>query len=76
MDQVPVIKAFSDSVIKWLAEYSTEENSVIQRYDVSFQKIQRFAADLGHVCDVAMEHGYIYLPGRPVPLDGGPCADL
>ena len=29
MDQVPVIKAFSDSAIKWLAEHSAEENSVI-----------------------------------------------
>ena len=58
MDQVPAIKAFSDSVIKWLAEHRTEENRVIGRYGVSFQKIRRFADELGHVCDVAMEHGY------------------
>ena len=58
MDQVPAIKAFSDSVIKWLAEHHTEENRVIGRYGVSFQKIRRFADELGHVCDVAMEHGY------------------
>ena len=58
MDQVPAIKAFSDSVIKWLAEHRTEENRVIGRYGVFFQKIRRFADELGHVCDVAMEHGY------------------
>ena len=58
MDQVPAIKAFSDSVIKWLAEHRTEENRVIWRYGVSFQKIRRFADELGHVCDAAMDHGY------------------
>ena len=57
MDQVPAIKAFSDSVIKWLAEHSAEENSVVQQYGVSFKKIRCFAVDLGHVCDDAMEHG-------------------
>ena len=58
MDQVPAIKAFSDSVIKWLAEHRTEENRVIGQYGLSFPKIRRFADELGHVCDVAMEHGY------------------
>ena len=57
-DQVPAIKAFSDSVIEWLAEHCAEENSVIRQYGVSFKKIRRFAVDLGHVCDTAMEHGY------------------
>ena len=36
MDQVPAIKAFADSVIKWLAEHGAEENRVIQQYGVSF----------------------------------------
>lgn len=57
-DQVPAIKAFADSVIKWLAEHSAEENRVIRQYGVSFKKIGRFAVGLGHVCDTAMEHGY------------------
>ena len=57
-DQVPAIKAFSDSVIEWLAEHCAEENSVIRQYGVSFKKIRRFAVDLGHVCDTAMEYGY------------------
>ena len=57
IDQVSAVKVFSDSVIKWLAEHDAEENSVIQRYGVSFPKIRRFAADLGHVCDAALEHG-------------------
>ena len=58
MDQVPAVKAFSDSVITWLEEHGTEENSVIRRYGLSYQKVRRFAADLRHVCDIAMEHGY------------------
>lgn len=57
-DQVPAIKAFADSVIKWLTEHSAEENNVIRQYGVSFKKIGSFAVDLGHVCDIAMEHGY------------------
>ena len=57
-DQVPVIKTFSQSIVKWLEEHGTEENRVIQQYGLSFPKIRRFADELGHVCDVAMEHGY------------------
>ena len=57
IDQVSAVKVFSDSVIKWLAEHDAEENCVIQRYGMSFPKIRRFAADLGHVCDAALEHG-------------------
>ena len=57
-DQVSTIKTFSQSIVKWLAEYGTEENRVIQQYDLCFPKIRRFADELGHVCDVSMEHGY------------------
>lgn len=57
-DQVPAIKTFSRSIVKWLEEHGTEENRVIQQYGLSFQKIRRFADKLGHVCDAAMEHGY------------------
>ena len=57
-DQVPTIKIFSQSIVKWLEEHGAEENRVIQQYGLSFQKIRRFADELGHVCDVAMEHGY------------------
>ena len=57
-DQVPVIKTFSQSIVKWLEEHGEEENRVIQQYGLSFPKIRRFADELGHVCDVAMEHGY------------------
>lgn len=57
-NQVPAIKIFSQSIIKWLEEHGTEENSVIQQYGLCFPKIRRFADELGHVCDVAMEHGY------------------
>ena len=57
-DQVPAIKTFSRSIVKWLEEHGTEENRVIQQYGLSFQKIRRFADELGHVCDAAMEHGY------------------
>ena len=57
-DQVPVIKTFSQSIVKWLEEHGTEENRVIQQYDLCFPKIRRFADELGQVCDVAMEHGY------------------
>ena len=57
-DQVPAIKTFSRSIVKWLEEHGTEENRVIGQYGLSFQKIRRFADELGHVCDAAMEHGY------------------
>lgn len=57
-DQVPVIKTFSQSIVKWLEEHGTEENRVIQQYDLCFPKIRRFADEFGQVCDVAMEHGY------------------
>ena len=57
-EQVPAIKTFSQSIIKWLEEHGTEENRVIQQYSLSFPKIRRFADKLGRVCDVAMEHGY------------------
>ena len=57
-DQVPAIKTFSRSIVKWLEEHGTEENRVIHQYGLSFQKIRRFADELGHVCDVAMEHEY------------------
>ena len=57
-DQVPAIKTFSQSIVKWLEEHGAEENRVIQQYGLSFPKIRRFADELGHVCDVAMEHGY------------------
>ena len=56
-DLVPVIKTFSQSIIQWLEEHGTEENRVIQKYGLSFPKIRRFADELDHVCDVAMEHG-------------------
>ena len=57
-DQVPAIKTFSQSIVRWLEEHDTEENRVLQQYCLSFQKIRCFAYKLGHVCDVAMEHGY------------------
>ena len=57
-DQVPYIQAFADSVATWLLEHGGEENRVIQKYGLSFQKIRRFAAELNRVCDVAIEHGY------------------
>ena len=57
-DQVSAIKTFSQSIVTWLEEHGTEENRVIQQYGLSFPKIRRFAGELGHVCDVAMEHGY------------------
>ena len=57
-DQVPAIKTFSQSIVKCLEEHGTGENRVIHQYGLSFQKIRRFADELGHVCDVAMEHGY------------------
>lgn len=57
-DQVPAIKTFSQSIVRWLEEHDTEENRVLQQYGLSFQKIRCFAYKLGHVCDVAMEHGY------------------
>ena len=57
-DQVPAIKTFSQSIVKWLEEHGTEENRVIEQYGLSFPKIRRFADKLGYVCDVAMEHGY------------------
>ncbi len=57
-DQVPAIKTFSQSIVKWLEKHSTEENRVIWQYGLSVQKIRRFADELGYVCDVAMEHGY------------------
>ena len=57
-DQVPAIKTFSRSIVKWLEEHGTEENRVIGQYGLSFPKIRRFADELGHVCDVAMEHEY------------------
>ena len=57
-DQVPAIKAFSQSIVKWLEEHGTEENRVIGQYGLSFNKIRCFADKLGHVCDAAMEHGY------------------
>ena len=57
-DQVPAIKTFSQSIVKWLEEHSAEENRVIGQYGMSFPKIRRFANELGHVCDVAMGHGY------------------
>lgn len=56
-NQVPAIKTLSQSIVKWLEEHGTEENRVIQQYGLSFPKIRRFADELGHVCDVAMEHG-------------------
>nr|WP_326190168.1 hypothetical protein [uncultured Oscillibacter sp.] len=55
---VPAIRAFSDSIGTWLEEHETEENRVIQKYGLSFQKIRRFTAELSRVCDVAIEHGY------------------
>ena len=42
-DQVPAIKTFSQSIVKWLDEHETEENSVIQQYDLSFLNIHHFA---------------------------------
>ena len=57
-DEVPAIKTFSQSIVKWLEEHGAEENRVIGQYGLSFPKIRRFADKLGHVCDVAMEHGY------------------
>ena len=57
-DQVPTIRAFADSVLNWLSIHGAEENRVIHQYGLSFPKIRRFADKLGHVCDVAMEHGY------------------
>lgn len=58
LDQVPAIKAFSDFILTWLSGHGEEENRVIQKYGVSFQKIRGFAAALIHVCGTAMEHGY------------------
>ena len=57
-DQVPAIKTFSQSIVKWLEGHGTEENNVIGQYGLSFTKIRRFADELGRVCDVAMEHEY------------------
>ena len=56
--QVSVIKAFSQSITKWLEEHSTEENKVIERYGLSFKKIRDFAITFRSVCDIAMKNGY------------------
>lgn len=58
IDQVPAIKAFSESIITWLEKRGAEENNIIQQYSVPFKKIRSFAVDLGYVCDAAMERGY------------------
>lgn len=39
-DQVPAIKTFSQSIVKWLEEHGTEENRLIQQYGLSFPKIR------------------------------------
>lgn len=56
-EQVPAIKVFSASLIRWLEEHSAEENQIIQQYALSFPKIRKFAVSLGQICDVAMEEG-------------------
>ncbi len=58
VDQAPDIRAFADSMLKWLSEHEVEENSVIQQYGASFKKIRSFAVALERVCDAAVERGY------------------
>ena len=58
IDKVFTIKHFSNSVIIWLEEDGTEENSVIEQYGLSFKKIRNFAITLGSVCDTAIKNGY------------------
>ncbi len=57
-DKASAIKHFSNSVVTWLEEHGTEENSVIEQYGLSFKKIRDFATTLGSVCDAAIKNGY------------------
>lgn len=48
-DKVPTIKHFSNSVVTWIEEHGTEENSVIEQYGLSFKKIRNFVNGYGSV---------------------------
>lgn len=52
------IKIFSDSILQWITENGTKENTLISRYSITLNKIKKFAIKLNNVCDVAIKNKY------------------
>lgn len=56
--KVNEIKIFANSILNWIIESNIEEDIIIERYNLTFEKIKNFAIALNNICDFAIINGY------------------
>ena len=52
------IKLFSISITRWVENCKIEESKLIDKYNLSFTKIKKYAKKLTELCDFAINNGY------------------
>ena len=57
-ENIRMIKIFSISITRWLENCKIEESKLIDKYNLSFTKIKKYAKKLTELCDFAISNGY------------------
>ena len=55
---IRMIKVFSISITRWVENCKIEETKLIDKYNLSFTKIKKYAKKLTELCDFAINNGY------------------
>ena len=55
---IRTIKLFSISITRWVESCKIEESKLIDKYNLSFTKIKKYAKKLTELCDFAINNGY------------------
>ena len=55
---IRTIKVFSISITRWIEDCKIEESKLIDKYNLSFTKIKKYAKKLTELCDFAINNGY------------------
>jgi stage III sporulation protein AF len=55
---IRTIKLFSISITRWVENCKIEESKLIDKYNLSFTKIKKYAKKLTELCDFAINNGY------------------
>lgn len=57
-ENIRTIKVFSISITRWVENCKIEESKLIDKYNLSFTKIKKYAKKLTELCDFAINNGY------------------
>lgn len=57
-ENIRMIKIFSISITRWVEDCKIEETKLIDKYNLSFTEIKKYAKKLTELCDFAINNGY------------------